>query len=240
MSHIQLTDELCELGRTVPPAPGDPDALTERIMARVRSDDVPVPDSGTTVTVRRHGRRRVLAVAAAVLLALALTTPVRAAVLDWFGVIVRPGPPAEQAAVPGVEPALNIEQATGRVGFDPVVPAELGQPDGIDVTSDGRVLSMSWSAAGGTIRLDQFDGLLAPVFAKQASAEQLDIGGRLAVWFDGPHYLTALDEFGLEYAGSARPAGPTLVWEHAGVTLRLEGADRSQAIRIAGDVMGTG
>lgn len=238
MSRNQLTEELRELGRTLPLPQGDPDVLTECIMARVGSEDVPV---GASIAVVRHrGRRRALAIVAAVLLALALTTPVRAAVLDWFGVIVRPGPPAQEALVPAVEPVLSIGQAADRVGFDPVVPAELGGPDGIDVSPDDRVLSMSWSGAGGTIRLDQFEGHFAPVFAKQASAEQIDIGGRPAIWFDGPHYLASLSEFGLEYAESARPAGPTLVWEHAGVTFRLEGAGRSQAVRIAAEVMGTG
>ena len=237
MSHDQLTDDLRQLGRTLPFAPVDPDELAERVMADVtrvgsRADVVPA--------VRRRRLRPALAFVTGLLIVLALTPPVRATVVDWFGVIVRSGTPAEEASVPGVEPALTLERAADRAGFDPIVPSVLGRPDGIDVMSDGRVVSMSWSAGGETIRLDQFEGMLAPVFAKQATAEPIEIGDRMAVWFDGPHVLTALDEYGLDYPGSARSAGPTLVWEHAGITLRVEGADRSEAIRIAGQVMATG
>lgn len=236
MSADQLSEELRALGRKLDIPTIDADALANRVLAQL-DEPVPRPTPG-----RKHRwRAAMVAAAVAVLIALALTPPVRAAVIEWFGVIVRPGAPAESQPVPGAESRLTLDAAAEVVGFDPVEAPTLGEPDGVDVSSDGRVLSLSWSGPDGTVRLDQFEGQLAPFFVKRAAgaAEIVDVDGRTALWFDGPHRITVLDEDGRELITTSRTAGPTLLWQVGAVTLRLEGADRERAIDIAEAVDGT-
>lgn len=241
MSDDLLTRELHELGRTMPLAPADTDALTQRVLARLdEARREPAGSVATASPARTRRRRSVAALAVGVLIALLLTPPVRAAVADWFGVIIQSGPPAEEATVPGVAPGLNLDEARSLVEFEPVLPASLGRPDGIDVSPDRQVLSMSWTVDGHTVRLDQFDGSFAPLFLKRGEAEVILLNGRPAAWFNGPHELAALNEYGIEFGAPPRPAGPTLIWEHDDVTLRLEGTDRNRAVEIALELLGTG
>ena len=57
-------------------------------------------------------------------------------------------------------------------------------PDGVGVSADRRVVSLTWGAGADTIRLDQFDGTLDPAFwksspvAEHATAMRLS-GGRV-------------------------------------------------------------
>ena len=101
-------------------------------------------------------RRQVVAAVVAVLLTLVAVPPVRATVADWFGFAgVRvelgdePGP-SEARPVGGAGPAgrrggVSVDQAREQVGFELVVPAALGPPDGVEVSADNRVVSMSWT-----------------------------------------------------------------------------------------------
>ena len=193
-------------------------------------------------TVLRHRRRAVAAVVAGILLALVLTPPVRATVADWFGfgIIVRPGPQVPSASPP--PPAigdLTLEEAAALVSFPPVVPRALGMPDRASVSGDRRIVSLSWEPAGdhGPLRLDEFDATLEPRFVKNSmieGVEYIEIDGRPALWFAEPHTLELLEDDGTVRTESARPAGPTLVWQSGGVTLRLEGAaTTSEAVKIA-------
>jgi hypothetical protein len=232
-----LIRELHELGRTVRTPAVDTEAVTRSVMARVADR---APDVQRATGARR--RRRALAVAiAATLIALALTPPVRAAVTDWFGVIVRAGAPAESQPVPGVDGRLTLDGARDLVRFEPIIPASLGEPAGVDVSPDGRVLSMSWSGPNGeVIRLDQFAGD-SPTFAKESAfpVEEIDLGGTTGLWFDGPHHLIRVDEHGNQQLEPARSAGPTLVMQVDGLTLRLEGMDRVAAAELARSILGT-
>lgn len=230
MSSDQLSEELRTLGGTLDLPTIDADALANRVLAQL---DEPMPRP--TPARRRRLRTALVAAAVALLIALALTPPVRAAVSEWFGVIVRPGPPAESQPVPGAESPLTLDAAADVVGFDPIRVPTLGEPDGVEVSSDGRVLAMSWSEPDGTVRLEQFEGELAPFFVKRAAAEAeiVGVGGGPALWFDGPHRIAALDEDVRELVTTSRTAGPTLLWQVGDVTLRLEGADRERSIDIA-------
>ena len=148
-----------------------------------RAVDVPAPDPGLATAVldgsaRRcpgparawrprlaRERRRLVALAVgAVLLALLATPPVRAAVADWFGfggVRVERGahrhrrPP--DAAHGGAGRLVSEAAASGRASRVSV-PEELGDPDGVEVSPDRRMVSMSWATdEDGVVRLDQFD-----------------------------------------------------------------------------------
>jgi hypothetical protein len=85
-----------------------------------------------------------------------------------------------------------------------------------------------------------------PAFVKQASSGQItavDVPGAngataRGVWIDGePHTFGYLDAEGEPGTEPLRLASDTLLWERAGVTLRVEGAlDLAEALEIAGSM----
>lgn len=251
MRSDRLPEELLELGRALRLPAVDEDVVARRVVTRLATPD----DDVLAPRAPRRRWRPTLAAVAAVLIMLVLTPPVRATVTDWFGVIVRPGPSAESASVPPAESAsvppaksgpaptteseLTLEAATELVAFSPTLPAVLGRPDGVEVSADRRVLSLTWTEPGGVLRLDQFDGHLGPAFVKHADAVEVDLDGNPAIWFNGPHHLTTIDSAGREHTDATRSAGPTLIWQRDGITLRLEGAELERAVEIARSIRGT-
>jgi hypothetical protein len=241
MNTEPLAQELRDLGRAVQIPSLDADALTARTMARLAEPVRATAAGRRWPSIPRRRRQALAGAVAGLIIVLALTPPVRAAVADWFGVIVRSGAPAESEPVPAAEPSLSFAEARELVGFEPVEPRTLGTPDGVEVSPDGRVLSMTWSVSeGGVIRLDQFSGV-EPTFLKesQRAAEIVDVGATTALWFDGPHHVVRLDEAGREYVETARSAGPTLIMPVGDVTVRIEGLDRTTAIETARALTGT-
>ncbi|PZF85727.1 hypothetical protein [Jiangella anatolica] len=239
------------------------DALDRELRALGRSltgaidDDAPAPATVATVVLDRlHApeptrtrpalARRIAVVAAAVLIALGLTPPVRAAVGEWLGigaVAVRPGPSQPSAAPPpAATPGLSLDAAARLTGLTPVVPPVLGRPNGVEVSDDHRILSLTWGSGDETIRLDQFTDELAPVYLKTSmlgfTSFRLTVADHEAWWFSTAHDLVLLAPDGTER--TQRIAGPTLVWLDDDVTFRLEGTGLAQAARIAESALGTG
>jgi hypothetical protein len=173
-----LADQLHELGHAIDVPGRDPDLVADQVMTLLA-------ESESNVRTRRLRWRPALAAAFVVLVVLALTPPVRAAVTEWFGIVITQGEPADSATVPDADGGLSLPEASDLVPFDPIVPTQLvdahGHPDGIEVSVDRRVFSLSWTTADGTIRLDQFDGSLAPMFLKQAEHEEIMVAGRPAI-----------------------------------------------------------
>lgn len=246
-----LAAELRTLGRAVPALePGE--RLTVAVMARV--DRLPTPEpvsrsrqlADRVTTALAVWRRRLALGLAAVLVALLVTPPVRAAVSDWFGfagVIVRedqaPGP-SSAPDPPGAATGLDLDRAADLAGLEPLVPAALGPPDGVEVSADRRVLSMSWQTeTGGTVRLDEFEGTLDYAFAKAADGVRFtEVAGDFALWFARPHDVVLLEQDGTRRTESARLAGHTLIWVHGSTTMRLEGAfGLARATEIAESVV---
>lgn len=165
-----------------------------------------------------------MVVALAVLLAGLAVSPVGAKVADWLdfhGVMVR-----DDDAVPSGTPVVPSEAPSALSGaaFDPLVPAELGPPDGVDVSDDGHLVSMSWNDGDATIRLDQFDADLDPYFWKSSPvAVHVDVAGRDALWFPVPHEVVLVPDGGPPETHAPRLAGQTLVVPWDGLTMRLEG-----------------
>ncbi|HST81030.1 MAG TPA: hypothetical protein VLL08_04790 [Kineosporiaceae bacterium] len=244
-----LAAELRALGRSVPtiePEPAGTD-LAAAVLARLA--DVP-PPSASRWQVLRHrvgsaiGRRRRILVLIVALLFGGLGVPgVRAAVIDWFtfdGVKVHlqpaPGPSTTEPSPPPTAHGGSLDRARTLVAFRPVDLPALGPPDGVEVSTDHRLLSLTWNDANGTTaRLDEFDGTLDYVFAKTApGAEWTSVAGVTALWFEQPHEVVILDAAGNRRTETARLAGHTLIWELQGTVLRLEGDfTRDQAIEIA-------
>ncbi|MEV7285307.1 hypothetical protein AB0O01_12210 [Streptomyces sp. NPDC093252] len=267
----RLPEELRSLGRSLgPQGPDTSESMVERVLGQILAEHLAVeppepPRRGDRVrgglrAARRWTRlrrRSLTATLCALLAVLALTPPVRAAVLDWFdfgGVEVRydPSAPApDPAGVPGCGAApVSLAEAERRSGWRPLVPEALGEPDGVAITAerDRRfLLTLCWREPGGTIRLEQDLGVLDLGFVKQVREEPewiplgpTDPNGTFALWFPKPHELTywVLAADGDRYSRETRTAGPTLLWAHdAGArhfTLRLEGvAGRDRAVRIA-------
>nr|WP_040875185.1 hypothetical protein [Streptomyces purpureus] len=260
MSMNDLPEELRELGRRmkVPEVSGE--SMAERVLAQILADALPVPVAeppGRWERLRRWARRRWRALTVTVsgaLVVLVLTPPVRATVADWFGfggVEVRydpSAPPVPGAAVPGCENRVPLREAAALAGFEPRIPAALGEPDAVSVdrSAPGRsVVGLCWTEGGRTIRLDQFPAELDPGFVKTVRVQpqwvRLSDGGT-GYWFAEPHRLVIpmTDARGEVWTRTERPAGPTLLWTGpggAGPTLRLEGEQSlERARRIAESV----
>lgn len=231
MADDQLVRDLVALGRAadVPPPSDD---LAFAVLQRVAT--APPRRSWWT-----RQRRVVALVVAAVALALLATPPVRAAVADWFGFggvrVERGGSPSESAAPPtgvtGDDPVSSVE-------FQVYAPTELGEPDGVEVSEDARIVSMSWTTDDGVVRLDQFDGRLDYTMAKQADdVTFVMVGGGDGIWFDDAHEVWVLGDDGSSATHPPRLAGHTLIWTNGATTLRLEGdLDLGRAIEIAESV----
>lgn len=223
------------------------DQLVRDLVALGRGADVPPSDGVEALVMRRvadapprvgwwtRQRRVVAIVVAAVVLGLLAAPPVRAAVADWFdffGVRVERGGSGGDPAPP--PPGVTGDDPAS-VGFQVYVPAELGEPDGVEVSGDGRIVSMSWTTEDGVVRLDQFDGRLDWSMAKRAlEVLFVDVSGSDALWFDDAHEVWIIGE-GEPHA--PRLAGHTLIWPVGDTTLRLEGdLDVETATEIAESV----
>ncbi|MFJ9802148.1 hypothetical protein [Streptomyces wuyuanensis] len=241
-----LPDELRELGRGLPVPPVDGDSMAERVLARLIAESVPtpvpepVPGRDRRLPAGSRRRRRSLSVAlSGALVLLVLTPPVRAAVVDWFGlggVEVRydpSAPPPVGSGVPECREPLRLDEAGRRAGFAPPVPRSLGEPDAVSLTAvpGGRfAIALCWYERSGTVRLDAFPARLDLGFSKQVRVlpHWLELsGGRTALWFGEPHVLRfpLTDGTGRQWTEARRTAGPTLLWTSADgrTTLRLEG-----------------
>lgn len=231
---------------------GTPSAqLTPAVLERVGAE--PVPQRSATRVVMsgmvdwlRARLRWVIGLLVALGFSGVAVSPVGAEVADWFGfhgVVVTTGVPSPSGTpdVPRAGGRLTLEEATALVDFAASVPQRLGAPDGVSVSADRRLLSMSWEAAGpgtGVIRLDQFNAELSPLFWKQARSPVLvRVGTDEGLWFPEPHEVVVLDESGDEKTVPPRLAAQTLIWAEVARTFRLEGdLTRAQAVEIAESV----
>lgn len=230
-----------------------PDALEERLSALAADVRVPVPDGleravmERVATARPPGRsrrwRRWLAGLVAGLLGVGVVaSPVGAEIRGWLGlpgVSVTSGDPVTRTpTVPAAPGSPDLARAERLAGFTPVVPAALGVPDGVAVSADRLVVSLSWSTEDGTVRLDELLGDVDPIFWKTAEeAERLLVSGSEALWLPTAHRVTVVPDGGSVRDLPSRPAAPTLLWLDGDLTLRLEGdLDLAEATRIAESV----
>lgn len=214
---MNLDDELRAVGRSavVPPPPDD---LTAAVLTRVAD-----------VKPRKRLRDRWRAFLAGFLVLLAgavLTPPVRATVAEWLrigGVQAQPvgTGPSTAPPPPSVTSHLSLTDAARVAGFTPQLPKTLGAPTGVEA-SPGFVAT-SWAG----VRLEQFRSGIEPMYIKQYYNDLDYVPDINAFWFRTPHELILVDK------RVVRIAGPTLVWERAGVTFRLEGVDRARAVELA-------
>ncbi|RII20809.1 hypothetical protein DSC45_01665 [Streptomyces sp. YIM 130001] len=256
----ELRRELVELGRQLRHPDLHGETMAEQVLARIVAESVATPvrvapshSERLRGWLRRH-RRGITATLCGLLTVTAVTPPVRAAVGEWIGfggVAVRHDPSADAPDSDDDQPArrdgcgglIPLPDAGRLAGFAPVLPEELGAPTAAAVTIHGpghrRVLTVCWTGgAHGPIRLEQFPASIDPLFWKTTRAryEQVQAAGINGLWFPEVHTLELrlLGPDGHGYRRLTHPAGPTLVWQVQGRTLRLEGeSSRERAIEIA-------
>ena len=218
---MELAEQLRTLGRGL--SIDVRDDLGDRVLAGI-----------TAPSARRAKWRRLVvglaALLAAIVVSAAISPPVRAAIIDVFGLAgieIRhdPGPaPASNPVLPG-EHRVDIAAAEREVGFHVRIPSALGPPESVSV-ADGRVVSLHYSRADGPVQIDEFAGTLGVMWEKYAaigSAQRASVNGHDALWFDDPVTLVYVDANGVERTESARLTKGTLVWTDDGITIRLDG-----------------
>jgi hypothetical protein len=208
----------------VPAAPGAPDAAARPARARR-----PRP-----ALALGHVVAPAVAAIVALLVAGALVTPVRSAVLDVLGIagrerVVRvPGPP--DASRPQLDPGrlTTLAGAQARLAFAIRLPRALGAP---------REVRYSDSIAGGAVTLVypraallEYQGGTDPVLLKRigpsAHARAVDVQGAPGLFITGVRELDVLDRDGhVLQATRSIARADVLAWQRGGVALRLETRD---------------
>jgi hypothetical protein len=175
-------------------------------------------------------------------------TPVRTAL---------PAPTPQPAGVSlGLGRQFGLEEARALAPFPVLLPAqaELGAPDEVWLNTSwfGDQVALVYRARPGLplaaetgvgLLLVQFrarlePGMLGKTLGPDTRLEQLILNGQPAYWIEGrPHAVFYRDASGNVREDTLRLAGNVLLWEQAGLTLRLESAlARDDALRIATSV----
>ncbi len=207
----------------------------------------PTPDFDTS-----QSKRRALpwwAVAAAIIALVLVTTlvpAVRERLTAWLGITgvtierTQTVDPIEQLSSDvSLGDPTTLEDAP--ISFTPVMPAALGDPQGVFVDETGR-LTIAYLENGDVFLLTQFVGDLEPAILKQVGAEAevelVEVNGEAAIWIGaGSHVVFFVGADGAVAEDRGWRAGPTLLWEVGEVTLRLEGAaTRERAVALAESV----
>ena len=228
------------------PAAATPPAGASTGAASVATAPISVPPAAASVSTAPAGGQS--------------ATPAAGASTGATGVTAAPAgtPPvsAQLGATLGLGAPLTLEQVRDRFGGSPLVPAELGVTDGVFLSNG--VLSLVYAprdalppvaqANGVGLLLTEFRAaldtnmVLGKGVGPNTRVQEVRINGNRGFWIDGAPHL-----FFRESPTSAsmrdvppRLAGNTLLWEQAGVTLRLESAlTQAAATRIAETVRET-
>ncbi len=254
-----LEARLIDLGRALElpvAAPG----LAASVGARLRAEPGPIRTRRRGGWVSLFGRpvRRSLLVAVVLLLALATV----AAAVGWWlpGLRIVPAAPGATqpaavgpaGAVLGAGTRMELSAATTLVGFEPLLPLGVGQPDEVYVAD--RRLTLVWKPSE-VLRPMPGSGLGLVVtelrgevdrgfFEKQVTSgtdvEAVLVGGRTGYWLSGePHALVYRDPSGAFVEETRRVVGDVLVWQRDELTLRVESAlGRAATIELAKSMTG--
>jgi hypothetical protein len=252
----ELERMLTRLGEELdwPPTPD----LAGGVMARL--DERPARRRRFAGLLPPAGLRRSLAIAVVALLllagaAFAAVPGVRDAVLDLFGLQGATVERRETLPTPPPERALDLGDRTtleaARLGFEPLVPEDLGAPDGVYVRRGppGGELSLTYVAGSGLppagstrlgLLVTEFRGDLSPEYVRKVggettSIERLSVDGDPAIWVAGaPHFFFYRTPDGTIVEEELRLADNVLLIERGPLLIRLEGGfDRERAVELA-------
>src|SRR2546430_7923612 len=205
---------------------------------------------------------RRLALVAAVLLVLlgaaAIANPAtRDAIAHFFhvrGVIVN----RQASPLPSFSPVTPLDlgrrttlvDAQSKMKFTIAVPAELGAPDAVYVYSGipGGEVALAYTPRPGIplvkqtglgVLITEFRGDLNPGFITKGVGEggtvqEVSVHGDRGWWIAGEPHMVIVNVAGQDQTETLRMAANTLIWEHGGVTYRIEsGLSKADALRIA-------
>lgn len=215
---------------------------------------------------RLHARRapglRFVIIAAAVLLVLAAgataaVPSARDAVLEFLGLRGEtiehiPRLPVNVRAKPGwhLGRPTTLEAAETAMPFSPLLPADLGEPNGVFVSGEvpGGALTVTYAPQPGLphsrftgvgLLVNELNGHFAPAFHGKllppgATIERLGINGSYAIWIEGLHVFFFKPSDHIFHLGRARLAANALLIQRGEVMVRLEAEfDKPTAIEIA-------
>jgi hypothetical protein len=254
LSDMELEGALRDLGARYPYPP------TPNLAAAVRRRIVAPAAPVRRVALWRDPRR--LALAAAVVLVLAgaaalINPTTRDAIAHFFhvrGVIVTrvTSPP------PSLSPATPLElgrrttmaDAQAAVSFTIAVPTALGAPDAVYLNSGvpGGEVALAYAPRPGIplvkqtglgVLITEFRGDLLPGFLTKevgpsTKLEETSVNGDPGWWVSGEPHWVFVRVSGTDYQETLRMAANTLIWEHRGVTYRIESnLSKAEAFRIA-------
>jgi len=254
ITDVELERALRDLGPRYPypPTPN----LASRVRLRITARPIARP---RRLDLWRDPRR--LALVAAVLFVLlgaaALANPTtRDAIAHFFhvrGVIVN-----REKSLPSLSPGTPLDlgrrttlaDAQSAVSFPIAVPAELGAPDAVYVVSGipGGEVALAYSPRPGIplvkqtglgVLITEFRGDLIPGFLTKGvgpgtTLQETSVNGDPGWWIAGEPHEVFVRVGGDNQLVTLRMAANTLIWEHAGVTYRIEsGLSRADAFRIA-------
>jgi hypothetical protein len=258
-----LEARLSELGARIE-LPATP-ALAARVAAEVRAR--PRRSRVRVLAPRPLERRAAaLALGAIVLLGtivLIASPAARTAVAGWLGLpgvrIEADGPapsPGELGTDLHLGKRTTLAAAEAQTPFRILLPRarDLGEPDAVYLAyppASGRV-ALVYGARPGIPRTDatgvglllmEFEArldedLLEKTVFEGGTVEPVTIGSKPGYWIGGgPHAVRLIDPGGGVVEDPLRLAARTLLWQHHGVTLRLEGAlSKTEAVRLAATV----
>ena len=216
-------------------------ALAAHVELPAGRDLVPSVRARLTTPARASRRRTLIALvvglAAAVGVAFAVP-PARSTILRFLGlegvtiVRVESLPPAGgRPGSPGGR-RVSLAEAMRMLVFQPLLP-DIGRPDAIFVDQFEQLLVVVYGKDAVRLRLSELAGrrgLYSKMVTVEQRVEPVDVGGDPGIWVEGQHVVS-------ELYGTPRLSGNALLWEHAGLTLRLEGhLSKQQALRIARSV----
>jgi hypothetical protein len=146
---------------------------------------------------------------------------------------------------------VTLDEAMGRAGFDVLVPTagDLDAPDRVyfDTTIGAGQVSFVYAPRAGLppttvervgLLIMQYEVTLEESYYKKLlentnTIEEATVDGDFGFWIEGRHTIEFRDD-GVVGRDPARLAGNTLLWEHDGVTIRLESAlSKWEAVSIA-------
>jgi hypothetical protein len=253
-TDVELELALRELGPRYPypPTPNLALAVRRRIVAQPAA---PV----RRLALWRDPPR--LALAAAVVLVLlgaaALINPTtRDAIAHFFhvrGVIVTrvsPLPSTSPVTPLNLGRRTTMADAQSAVSFPIAVPSALGAPDAVYVDSEvpGGEVALAYAPRPGIPLVKQTDlgvlitefrgdliaGFLTKEVGPSTTLEEVSVHGDPGWWVAGEPHRVLTRIGGTDYPVSLRMAANTLIWEHGGVTYRIEsGLSKADAFRIA-------
>jgi hypothetical protein len=226
---------LRDLGRNIDYPAGDD--LGDAVAARI---------AGELPAVAPIGRRRVLLVCAAAVLALvvvlALPQP-REAVARWFGLsgvrltLTEDGLPAGVGTDLDLGRSVTAAEAIAAVPFAVSLPADLGPPSEAFAGRPPDSVSFVWApidelppvdGSGVGLLLTEFPGstddqLVVKQIGPGTQVQQVRVGDNPGYWITGArHTVTYLDPEREPRFDPVRLAGNTLLWSDDGVLYRME------------------